>query len=229
LVLGITESRASTITSFGDGSNSFDSTSGLLWLDVTFTYNRSYIDVSSQLGPSGEFAGYRFATPEEVSNLFTDAGITNPYPSYSVDPLTGVPNSNAPAIAALLNLMNPGFDQILGYTAAELIPSDPEFIIVAQLLLTGSTQIAQSPASFLGGDGLIHTDYRDSDVAGDWGSFLVRDVPGPVVGAGFCEPEPSRVVATATEGSLTRATFSGREGGPSVRPSAFLSPFQLGS
>lgn len=53
-----------------------DTLTNWLWLDATETINRSVGDVSSQLGPGGEFEGYRLATRLEIHNLFTSAGLT---------------------------------------------------------------------------------------------------------------------------------------------------------
>lgn len=46
-----------------------DTRSGLDWLDVTASVNRSYNDVFGQLSPGGEFAGWRYATITEFNNL----------------------------------------------------------------------------------------------------------------------------------------------------------------
>ena len=60
---------------FGVDSITLDSATGLEWLDLTFTDGRSYIDVSSNFGPGGDFEGYRYATQSEVEALFINAGI----------------------------------------------------------------------------------------------------------------------------------------------------------
>ena len=59
----------------GDDLITRDTTSGLDWLDVTETGNRSYDDVSSQLGAGAEFAGFRYATQAEVTDLFNQFGL----------------------------------------------------------------------------------------------------------------------------------------------------------
>lgn len=53
------------------GSYFSDTNSGLDWLDVTASVNRSYNDVFSQLSPGGEFAGWRYASHDEFNNLLT--------------------------------------------------------------------------------------------------------------------------------------------------------------
>ena len=45
-----------------NGSYTTDTESGLDWLDVTLSINRSYSDVSSQFGSGGDFEGWRYAT-----------------------------------------------------------------------------------------------------------------------------------------------------------------------
>ncbi len=46
-----------------------DSVSGLDWLDVTRSVNRSYNDVYNQLTPGGDFEGWRYATSVEFNQL----------------------------------------------------------------------------------------------------------------------------------------------------------------
>jgi len=60
---------ASTAGFFDHGDYLTDSHSGLDWKDVTLTVNRSYNDVSSQLGAGGEFDGWRYATSTEFVSL----------------------------------------------------------------------------------------------------------------------------------------------------------------
>ena len=57
------------------GNTTYDPNTGLRWLDVNLSADRSYNDVSSQFGVGGDFAGYRYASGNEVSTLFRDAGI----------------------------------------------------------------------------------------------------------------------------------------------------------
>src|SRR5664279_2433971 len=57
------------------GNTTYDPNTGLYWLDVNLSADRSYTDVSSQFGVGGNFAGYRYASGNEVNTLFSDAGI----------------------------------------------------------------------------------------------------------------------------------------------------------
>lgn len=52
-----------------------DTETGLYWLDLTASLNRSFNDVSSQFGIGGDFEGYRYATEAELLTFWTNAGI----------------------------------------------------------------------------------------------------------------------------------------------------------
>tara|TARA_R110002072_G_scaffold63634_10_gene158123 strand:- start:3671 stop:4402 length:732 start_codon:yes stop_codon:yes gene_type:complete len=54
---------------FGADSVTLDTNTGLKWLDVNISANRSFNDVSGQLGTGGDFQGWRYATGAEVLNL----------------------------------------------------------------------------------------------------------------------------------------------------------------
>ena len=49
-----------------------DTNTGLNWLDVTATVNRSYNDISSQFVAGGEFDGWRYATKNEFNSLLSN-------------------------------------------------------------------------------------------------------------------------------------------------------------
>jgi hypothetical protein len=61
----------------GPASIIYDPSTGLEWLELTFSVNRSYSDVSSQFEAGGDFEGFRHATVEEVLALISEAGITS--------------------------------------------------------------------------------------------------------------------------------------------------------
>ena len=60
---------------FGAGAITRDTGTGMDWLDLTFSTNRSYNDIIGMLAPGGYFAGFRYASLTEIGVLFTDAGI----------------------------------------------------------------------------------------------------------------------------------------------------------
>jgi len=59
-----------------DGLLTLDTSSGLQWLDLTVTQNKSYAQVAQQLGAGGLYDGFRFARFSEVTSFVVDAGIT---------------------------------------------------------------------------------------------------------------------------------------------------------
>src|SRR4051794_27118202 len=71
----IQSALAVTLPLVDEGSITYDPNTGLRWLDVTQSTNRSFNDVSSQFGRGGDFYGYRYATAAEVGTLFMNAGL----------------------------------------------------------------------------------------------------------------------------------------------------------
>lgn len=70
-------------TVFGADSVTLDTGTGLEWLDVNTSVNRSFNDVSGQFGAGGDFQSWRYATGAEVLNLIVSntvplAGASSP-------------------------------------------------------------------------------------------------------------------------------------------------------
>lgn len=59
-------------TSFGPYTALRDNATGLEWLDLNLTANRSISDIKKNLAPGGQFAGWRYATEEELRRFFAD-------------------------------------------------------------------------------------------------------------------------------------------------------------
>ena len=59
----------------GDGLAIRDTTNNMEWLDLTVTADLALDYVAGQLGPGGEFEGWRFATQPEARALLESAGI----------------------------------------------------------------------------------------------------------------------------------------------------------
>lgn len=73
----------------GDSAITFDTKTGLEWLDLTVTQGRfSYDSIQVELLPGKEFYGFRYATKTEVDNLLSEFGI-------SLHPLTSTGNDHA--------------------------------------------------------------------------------------------------------------------------------------
>jgi hypothetical protein len=61
----------------GDAKLLFDASTGMQWLDLSMTANRSYNQVIANLGPGEVYDGFRVATQAEVLDMWSHAGITN--------------------------------------------------------------------------------------------------------------------------------------------------------
>ena len=59
----------------GDNYITRDTETGLDWLDLTWTRNRTFTHVTSQLGEGGIYAGWRVANSTETDTLFTNLGM----------------------------------------------------------------------------------------------------------------------------------------------------------
>lgn len=66
-----------------NGFYTTDTETGLDWLDLTQSTNRSWSDVTSQFSVGGDFEGWRYAQLGEVITLYDHAGATGPYGPYT--------------------------------------------------------------------------------------------------------------------------------------------------
>ena len=73
LFLGLSSMANATLVSFLEdhGHYTTDLDTGIDWLDVTESVNKSYNYVSSQFGVGGEYEGWRYATAAELENMLT--------------------------------------------------------------------------------------------------------------------------------------------------------------
>ncbi len=162
LTLGILSTAscwASTVVSYGDGSNSLDTATGLLWLDVPLTYQMPRVTVLSQLGAGGLFEGYRYATSAEISQLWTNADITNPYNG----PATV---AKTPAYLALIALLDHTYSASSAYYVLAMNSSLDLLVSFSMLRVTWDR------------DGKLESLLADSatdQITQYWGSYLVKD------------------------------------------------------
>jgi hypothetical protein len=119
LLVGARPSQAAFISldllNSGDALVTLDDQSGIEWLDVSYTRNRSYQDVASELSWGGEFAGWNFATTAQVADLFLRFGLyptmckTCPEFFSGVDALLGM-------VGDTIGVTLPGYFGVEGYT-----------------------------------------------------------------------------------------------------------------
>ncbi|MDB4725622.1 hypothetical protein OAF44_03780 [Akkermansiaceae bacterium] len=62
----------------GDGAITVDTSTGLYWLDLTETRNKTIDEVESDFG--GTYSGFRYATNEEIETLWASAGVVPTFP-----------------------------------------------------------------------------------------------------------------------------------------------------
>ena len=58
-----------------DTALTFDSATGLEWLDITTTAGLSYNEVAAELGAGGAYEGFSFASSQQVAGLFSAVGL----------------------------------------------------------------------------------------------------------------------------------------------------------
>ncbi len=109
----------------GDGLITHDIDTGLEWLDLTETTNLTVATVTAQLGPGGDFEGFRYATAVEVGQLYTNAGLSG----FATAVNTVLGDSNGVQSAAALQALwgttypQPEFSQVTsGGFIDELVP-----------------------------------------------------------------------------------------------------------
>jgi len=93
--------QADLLPGRGDQLLTFDSSTGLEWLNLTVTANRSYIDVLSGFGGFIGAFGFQYATPNQVGTLYKHAGVTK-----FGGPQAGLDLANHFGIEVLQDLMN---------------------------------------------------------------------------------------------------------------------------
>lgn len=69
--------------SAGDKLLTRDTNSGLEWLDLSVTVDKTYNQISGEFGPGGQFEGFRYAHPSDLATFFTNAGIPDLSPPSS--------------------------------------------------------------------------------------------------------------------------------------------------
>jgi len=172
LIFGFSFSSPTAASLVDHGNTTIDTISGLEWLDLTQSLNRSYDDLvgndgTNEFGPSGDFRGWRYATINEVFDLFTHAGI----------PFINLPSGaveNIPPVMALEDLVGITFPGVA--PASQGITSTPVATTIRQV---GVLQITNG-----GGSGIANTlnfAIRDAEAFPSVGSWLVRSsaIPEP--------------------------------------------------
>ncbi|OAI21312.1 hypothetical protein A1359_19395 [Methylomonas lenta] len=184
ILLGITvESHASLVSNdllgSGDGLLTYDSDTKLSWLDLTATVGQSYNQIMAGFGGYTSNQGFRYATENEVAELFSDAGVSQ------TSWVWGYWNYNNPGYVANSTLVS-----LLGIT----YPFDG--LSTYSIGLTGSNTFGTQDSHDYAMVGYNnHADYiaslaigtlENSTNSSNVGSFLVKDVSNvPIPGAAW--------------------------------------------
>ncbi len=146
----------------GDGQLTKDTATGLEWLDLTASINQSFLQVSSEFGAAGAFAGFRYATGSEVFALSSDAGI--PDLSGAWNPANFEP---VLALEALVGITFGSFGASIGVTGDDGISSSSRLAIMIQANLLPNSPLFQQAR-------VLSLDAPNDDASSFLGNWLVR-------------------------------------------------------
>jgi len=178
------------VPSSGDGLLTFDSTTNLEWLDLTETTGLSFDQVSGGAGGFIGSQGFRFASLEEVEDLYLAAGVID----------FGIEQEfiNTPAANLLLDLM--GCTEICSETARGAAGLTSTTFQPGTHALPFFQLNEDFGARFLAGENGV----ADSSSEAFRGSYLVRATPEPSSTAAAA----AAMIALALVGSKRRAPSS---------------------
>lgn len=179
---------------FGFGSFTIDTATGLEWLDLSQTFDKSINSIIADSGVGGTYAGLRFATKDEVVRLYSDAGLNI---------VTILSNQGDTVNTASANS---GYyaNRLIGLLGGSTDPIENSIFGITGTLVTGDNRGYNYFGSEIatGYDGLIGQGYTGSPVDDRYfiatyhssrvGDFLVREQsPTPT-------PEPATLLMIAS-------------------------------
>ncbi|NOZ37733.1 MAG: hypothetical protein GXP11_06665 [Gammaproteobacteria bacterium] len=179
---GATHAALIGVQDYGDYFT--DTSNGLDWYDVTLTVNRSYDDISTKFDLNEEFAGWRYATAQELAQMVNSTtgiatGVTGAGQNYAGEneqfyELTELLGSTIDSYAQALTGFS--YDEIFGLTA----PANFDFTygLLADPFSVGTRfagQILDNDAAAVNADGFqILNQFREDLPDLMIGSYLVR-------------------------------------------------------
>lgn len=186
------------------GSVTRDTSTGLDWLDVTFTAGMSYNQVAAELGPGGNYEGWRYASVAELDQLIINFGYVAVNTNCSGEGLhcDSHLKDNSPLITTMIKTLGDTYDAHLdrtqaqydaapdgaGYTYGFLgSPSAADFYPVA--MIYDGDLINRSTGIYLGDEDdqvKSHSHWeRDYFALDSLGSFLVAPSQVPIPASGW--------------------------------------------
>lgn len=180
-------SQSASAALVDNGTYLTDTVSGLDWLKLTQTINRSYNDVSSQLGTGGEFSGWRYASGAQFESLLLGQGIV---PDVGCSDGTNFCGGTNPAnyltIDSLVNSIGDTFEKALYDESTST--ADETVGLLSDSAYTSAHNIAVLVGSNLSTPYArtnLNWDQADGLSGFNVGSFLVRPSEVPVPAAGY--------------------------------------------
>jgi hypothetical protein len=125
---------------FGTGAITFDTVNGVRWLDLAHTLHMSYNQVEAQLGSSGTFDGFRYATRTEFEQLINGQGI----PAISGDNnfvQFGSGAANAAGTQSIINHLGNTIFQAPGGFFGMFHTNDPANVVAYRLSYSSAAQV----------------------------------------------------------------------------------------
>lgn len=165
----------------GDALLTYDSDTGLEWLDATITDGRSFTEVKAGWGGWTTTSGFRYATMAELRGLFVSAGVT---PNFSYDTYSTPGDvTYVDRIIALTRLLGSTFiyededspmqrRSVMGFVADDY-SDNPDYAGFGRYADIGFYQLGWTTYAWAR-DG-SSTQVRRSGHYGELGSFLVRE------------------------------------------------------
>jgi hypothetical protein len=124
---------------FGANSLTYDSRTGLTWLDLTFSQGLSFTQTLAAMEPGGQLNGFRYATTAEVFSLFNSAGfkqgfITLSNPGFEdINPLISlIGSTSADGTGGITGtLVDSGSEPAAELSYISFLPATDEYYVVA--------------------------------------------------------------------------------------------------
>lgn len=179
---------------FGLNSLTYDTNKNLYWLSPSETIGKSYNEVANLLSTDAGFLGFRFATIEELTGLFTSAGIPD-INEYGVVGINGT-TANAPGATVLQSLLGITYSYQSGASLLETsgFVGAPHgnlnnLVYIGEIIIRDYSSITNEPLPFAYVATTNSSTFLNSQHVGV-GSWLVSSVPEPsslsLMIAGLC-------------------------------------------
>ena len=172
-----------------DGSNlTYDTDTGLWWLDLTITQNLSYNSVLSELAAGGMYESFRFAIRDDIQTLFAHAGVTD-----------GVHDPPSPGVLNLISYIGAtGYDDVDEVTWASGFYDDQDSSNPA----VGNAYLSHYP------HGNAHHDSYTAADSDNPNSYFDPDAPHPNVGSWLVTQAPPTAVPEPTTFTMYPTLFT---------------------